>query len=44
MRHAALSCECLLIMHRLTLSASGMNSEQTRIASGVHTSRASGVP
>jgi len=44
MRQAGLNCDRLLSMHRLTFSASGMNSEQIRIASGVQTSRASCAP
>lgn len=31
-------------MHDFTLASSGMNSLQSRMASGVHASRASGLP
>ena len=43
-RHASLSCERLLSMHDLTLASSGMNSLQSRIASGVQASRAASLP
>src|SRR5215470_5208752 len=43
-RHAALNCPRFAIMQRVTFATSGMKSEQSRMASGVHASRASGVP
>ena len=43
-RHASLSCERLLSMHDLTLASSGMNSLQSRMASGVQASRAASLP
>ena len=42
-RQGWLSCDRLAIMHALTLFASGTNSEQSRIASGVQAWRASAI-
>jgi hypothetical protein len=43
-RHASLSCDRLLNMQDLTLPSSGMNSLQSRRASGVQASRAASLP
>jgi hypothetical protein len=42
-RQGALNCERFFIMHDLTLFASGTNSEQSLIASGVQAWRASAI-
>jgi hypothetical protein len=42
-RHAALSCERLRSMQVFTRPASGMNSEQSRMASGVQAWRAASL-
>jgi hypothetical protein len=44
MRHSWLSCRRFANMHDLTLAASGMNCEQSRMASGVQAWRASTPP